>query len=524
MKKKFLIILITIFIAALCALCVTACNCNNGKDGASGVNVVNAYIAEGDLYLVLSDGSYVNCGKVVGSDGTDGENGLDGVGIVDIVFNKDGELVIRFASGEERNIGVSPKICVHRYGDWVVETEANCVTQGYKYCVCEECGFMINQIEPATGHNWDERNAETVIAPETCTDEGWKLASCTRCRETKLMKIEAVTHDFAIPSYNMEEDRYITKCLNCDMREPSKGLEYKVVGNTYHLTSLGECTDSDIVVADVIETQYGLRRVTAIDYGVFTGQEITSVYLSKYIDQIDHTSGSLFGNEYCEGMTHLVVHPKNPVYRSDGNCIVDIQNKSVIAGCTVSAIPSDGSVTTVGAHAFDGVTKLTKIVIPDKIVTLGASAFANCTGLTSLTLGGSLNTIGTNCFYQCTGLETVKLNAVPIIGQWAFASCFNLEEVWLNNGCERVGNYAFVCCMSLTTVHIAGSVWGIGKYAFGACGSLTDLRFAGTRNEWYNQSSGVGVADEDWNATPPLYQGTFTDTPITNADIKTSTF
>lgn len=520
MKKNFLVFLIALFAAALCAFGICACKGpkgDKGADGASGVNVEGAYVAEGNLYLILSGGAYVNCGRVVGTDGADG---IDGVGIVDIIFNGDGELVIKFANGEERNIGVSPSICEHRYGDWVVETEATCVTQGYRYCVCEECGFMINRIDPATGHEWDDRTAETVIEPETCTDEGWRLITCVNCNQTQLEKIEATAHVFTIPSYAPEEERYINKCRFCDMRKPSEGLEYKQVGADYHLSGLGSCTDTDIVVADVIDTPTGKKKVTEIDYDAFSGsQQVTSVYFSKYVKEIDHGSGSIFGGENCENMTHLIVHPKNPVYRSDGNCIVDIVNKSVIAGCAASSIPSDGSVTTIGAHAFDGV-KLSKLIIPDKIVTLGSYAFANCTNITSLTLGGSLTTIGSNCFSYCAGLETLVINGVPNIGQRAFASCYNLQQVNLNSGCEKVGTYAFVCCRSLTTVRIDRSVERVGNYAFGACGSLTNFRYTGTSSDWWNESLGVGVADENWNATPLIYQSVFTDTPITNADVK----
>ena len=149
-------------------------------------------------------------------------------------------------------------------------------------------------------------------------------------------------------------------------------------------------------------------------------------------------------------------------------------------------------------------------------------AFAYCAGITQLTLGGSLTTIGSDCFSNCNNLETVKINNVPSIGQRAFAFCNNLKEVWLNNGCYRVGVQAFSCCKSLKTVHISSTVKGIAKYAFGGCESLDDLRFGGTRKEWWDVSMGVGVADEDWNKTPLIYQGIYNDTPIDNDGVKYS--
>ncbi len=57
----------------------------DGKDGVDGVSVVDAFInADGDLIIVLSDGSRINCGKVSGTvgggDADDGDSGDSGVG------------------------------------------------------------------------------------------------------------------------------------------------------------------------------------------------------------------------------------------------------------------------------------------------------------------------------------------------------------------------------------------------------------------------------------------------------------
>ena len=523
MKKNLIIILVTIFVAALCALCVTACRGekgNNGADGADGVNITGAFVEDGDLYLVLSNGEYVNCGTVVGSDGEDGEDGIDGIGIVDITYNKDGELLIKFANGEVRNIGISPKVCAHKYPEeWVVETVASCVSQGYRYKTCSECGFIKSEITPATGHDWDEENAQTVIKRETCTDCGWQTVICKTCQDSKMVELKPTTH-FYQSVHIASEGRYVKECRNCQMRKPSEGLEYKLVNDSYQLTGLGTCTDTDIVISDVVETESGPVPVTKITSGVFTGLDITSVYLSKNISNIDVSTGSLFGGEDCKAINNVTVHSKNKTYRSDGNCIIDIQNKSVVAGCGASAIPSDGSVTTVGQNAFNGVKNLVKIVIPDKVVTLGSMAFAYCENLIQLTLGGSLTTIGSDCFIYCNNLESVQINNVPNIGKRAFAFCPELKEVRLNNGCYRVGEQAFSCCVSLRTVYISDTVEGIAKYAFGGCMALTNLYFGGTKTEWWNASLGVGVAHEGWNKLPPILEGVYNDTPIDNDTIK----
>ena len=520
MKKNILILLISVFVAALCALGFAACRGEKGNTGKDGVSVSGAFVENGDLYLILTSGDYVNCGHVAGNNGSDGIDGLDGVGIVDIIYNNDGELVIKFANGDERNIGVSPNVCGHTFPDeWTVQTVADCTTQGYRYKTCTECGFVRTEITPAKGHNWDELHAEEIISPETCTDEGWSLKCCKTCRETKLFKTEAGEHSFVENYYIANENRTVVKCAYCDMRKPSEGLEFAQSSDGYYLKGLGTCTDTDIVVPDVITTEQGkVVPVTKIGRGAFTGKEITTVYLSKNIAGIDGlNSGSLFGNKYCNNMTNITVNKFNKVYRSDGNCIVDINSKTVVAGCAASSIPSDGSVTTVGSYAFKGV-RLDKLIIPARIVTLEASAFAGCTGFTELTLGGDLQTIGEDCFRGCAGLKKLTIQNVPYICAEAFYLCKNLEEVNMTDGCKIIGISAFEGCESLTTVHIPKTVTRVLSYAFGCCPALQYLYFGGTHKEWWNSSTKGGVADEDWYKGDSFLTGV-AQTTIRNEDI-----
>ncbi|MDE7265370.1 MAG: leucine-rich repeat domain-containing protein, partial [Clostridia bacterium] len=472
------------------------------------------YIEDGELFLVLSTGEYVNCGQVAGSDGGNGSDGVDGVSITGIRYNDDGDLVITLSNGDERIVAIAPKGCDHVYGDWVVETEADCVTQGYKYHVCKDCGFIEHEITPALGHDYDHNHSEVLVTPATCTDMGWEVVTCKTCGETQVSKIEPTDHHYLLA----EVGGYVALvCSDCGMHQPSEGLEFKMTygssGIEYTLTGLGTCTDEHLVVPDVIDTVYGRLPVTGIAKDVFNGSDIKSLYLSKNITKIEGSSSGMFA--YCNGLSVINIHQKNPVYRSDGNCIVDIFNRTVIAGCLSSAIPSDGSVTTIGTFAFYGMTELTKLVIPEKVVTLETGAFGRCTGLTELNLGGEnsmLATIGTEAFFMCTGLQKVTITNVPSIGQSAFDSCYNLKELILDKGCQRVRSYAFAACTSLETVRISSSVTRIDSFAFGACGQLYDLYYQGSTSGW------IEIADASWNTSPNFYPS-FTKTPISNSDI-----
>ena len=74
-------------------------------------------------------------------------------------------------------------------------------------------------------------------------------------------------------------------------------------------------------------------------------------------------------------MMSIVVEEGNPVYHSDGNCLIETESKTLVAGCNTSVIPDDGSVTSIGYYAFNGCTGLTSVTIPDGVTSIGGSAF-----------------------------------------------------------------------------------------------------------------------------------------------------
>ena len=84
----------------------------------------------------------------------------------------------------------------------------------------------------------------------------------------------------------------------------------------------------------------------------------------------------------CTGLTSIIVSTGNPVYHSAGNCLIETESKTLIAGCKNSIIPDDGSVTSIGSSAFADCTGLTSITIPNSVTSIGAWAFQYCDNLT----------------------------------------------------------------------------------------------------------------------------------------------
>ncbi len=92
----------------------------------------------------------------------------------------------------------------------------------------------------------------------------------------------------------------------------------------------------------------------------------------------------------CSGLTSISVAAGNAVYSSVNNCIIQTATKTLVMGCTNSVIPTDGSVTAIGAAAFANCTAMTSITIPVHITSIGDYAFNGCTGLQNVYYGGTI--------------------------------------------------------------------------------------------------------------------------------------
>ncbi|MBR5173440.1 MAG: leucine-rich repeat protein, partial [Clostridia bacterium] len=83
----------------------------------------------------------------------------------------------------------------------------------------------------------------------------------------------------------------------------------------------------------------------------------------------------------CDSLRSISVDKYNAVYHSVANCLIETESKTLVAGCKNSAIPTDGSVTTIGDNAFSGCSGFTgSLVIPDSVTEIIHHAFSGCSG------------------------------------------------------------------------------------------------------------------------------------------------
>ncbi|MCL2062618.1 MAG: leucine-rich repeat domain-containing protein, partial [Firmicutes bacterium] len=69
------------------------------------------------------------------------------------------------------------------------------------------------------------------------------------------------------------------------------------------------------------------------------------------------------------------------------------------------ALPA--SVTEIGAHAFNGATSLTDIIIPHGVTTIRDNTFSGCSALASIVIPASVTQIQSDAFRNCNALTTV---------------------------------------------------------------------------------------------------------------------
>ena len=119
----------------------------------------------------------------------------------------------------------------------------------------------------------------------------------------------------------------------------------------------------------------------------------------------------------CDNLTRLVVQDGNPVYKSDGNCIIRKSDNELIAGCKTSVIPD--YVKGIGSSAFNACA-ITELVIPNGVEYIGNSAFVSSL-LEKVSLPNTLQSIDERAFSNCSALEYVAIpNSVKEIGTAAF--------------------------------------------------------------------------------------------------------
>ena len=139
-----------------------------------------------------------------------------------------------------------------------------------------------------------------------------------------------------------------------------------------------------------------------------------------------------------------------------------------------------------GAHVFNGLSRLNIVKLPKDLVAIGDYAFYDCAHLRELEIPATVKSIGqyafahvyrnsinpsTPCLRSITipeGVKEIKSNT--------FSNSLFLETVILPKGLESIGSQVFQRCECLTNIKLPPTVRTIGNNAFEYCSSLPEIR------------------------------------------------
>ncbi len=229
----------------------------NGENGKDGLGIANTLVnKDGNLIIYYTDGTWVNCGKVVGEDGKDGtpgkdgqtptlsinadgywvingvvtehkaigqngEKGESGLSIQSIAFDDHGRLIITMSDGtmlDPISIGNKQEY-THSYDEWIAFRGGDCSNRIY-YAICSEC----NELTWKHG-TFNDHSFTTQTIPPTCVDDGYDLATCIHCNhQITSSPTDAIGHDWlaeieTVPPTCGDQGYDIRTCAVCSETE-----------------------------------------------------------------------------------------------------------------------------------------------------------------------------------------------------------------------------------------------------------------------------------------------------------------
>ena len=204
--------------------------------------------------------------------------------------------------------------------------------------------------------------------------------------------------------------------------------------NAGNLTSIGNRAFSHCTALERLDVPEG---VTIVYYEALEGKHLTlPSTLTSFLQQYD--------GEYAGGAYETItVHPDNPVFHSNGNCLIETATNTLLIGSTNSIIPD--YVTAIGRGAFYS-SPIRELTIPDSVVKIGEDAFSY-SSIQSVHMGIGVKTIAANAFFHCYELTDMTLSPnLESIGGYAFASCWELKMLIIPKSVVTIGELAFYGC------------------------------------------------------------------------------
>ena len=343
------------------------------------------------------------------------------------------------------------------------------------YSAFENCTRLVGE---KVGEDTEAAPAEVKLNLDNVQTIGYyAFKGCTSLTEVNLPSVTS----FETPRYASSGVAYNGETTKRKMSEAFYGCtSLKKVGlnkvlTTIEVEAFGNCTALDTVYVSGTTATEGTAtfsdNLTAINYGAFQNTGLKKVVVSKNVKTID--------NYAFAGCTSL------ETVEFAGDALTTIGDYAFSGDVALTTKELPGSVTTIGAYAFQNCSKLTgEVNLPKSLKTVGECAFIG-TGISAYTNNnGNTNfTVKDGILYSADGEtllsvapaadKTIVLDENTKIGSYAFAGANNLAFVF-KEGLAEIADYAFMNLKSLTSVELPSTIATIGEGAFMGTG-LTEV-------------------------------------------------
>ena len=280
--------------------------------------------------------------------------------------------------GEKISSGEVIAKLAHTWDEGNITKEADCKETGVMTYTCHKCGATKTEDIPRAEHTWDE--GEVTTAP-TCTKPGVRTYTCSVCKATRTEVIKATGH------------------LHTEIRNKKDAscTENGYTGDTY-------CKDCEEL----------LKKGETVDALGHQWKETKRVEPSYTEDgQIIYTCNRC-GEQKAETLEKLA-YPKAGTKYTVAGC----QYKVTKAGAEVSLIKTNKKAKRMTIPAVIKVNGVTY-----KVTSIGAKAFNGSKKLSKVTVGTNIKKISNNAFFKCRSLKTVTIKSVLLTKKTANKKAF----------------------------------------------------------------------------------------------------
>lgn len=239
--------------------------------------------------------------------------------------------------------------------------------------------------------------------------------------------------------------------IEAEAATTSDGFSYEIQADNTVVITKYTGTSTDLSIPSSIEG----KSVTDIGNAAFSScYSLTSITIPESVINIAPDAFSVINIvlgafKRCRYLNDIYVAPGNAIYENIDGVLFDKSQKRL--------------------HIFPcgRIETLVNYAIPEGTTMIGDYAFAGCFNLSNITIPDSVISIGDYAFYGCIRLENVSLpQSVVSIGDYSFANCDALNDFIIPEGVTSLGEGAFIGCDKLHDIHIPSSVVEIGGTLF----------------------------------------------------------